>query len=68
MQSQCEETVAEKAEEAEQAKLELIKIQQDLMLSEDKVCIKPAHRCMYFICSINYNMINCKIDSYFGQD
>ncbi|XP_030232437.1 centromere protein F isoform X1 [Gadus morhua] len=37
MQSQCEETVAEKAEEAEQAKLELIKIQQDLMLSEDKI-------------------------------
>ncbi|CAL8403773.1 unnamed protein product [Boreogadus saida] len=37
MQSQCEETVAEKAEEAEQAKLELINIQQDLMLSEDKI-------------------------------
>ena len=48
MRSQCEETVATKAEEAEQAKLELIKTQQDLILSEEKVCLKPAH----FICSI----------------
>jgi len=42
MQSRCEESVAVKAEEVEQARLELLKAQQELLLSENKVRLLPT--------------------------